>query len=264
LKNFRSLGVNRISMGMQALRPDLLLKLGRVHSREEGLKALATLFEAGFDNVSVDLLCGVPGQGLNDLEQAMSALCKFPIQHLSCYLLTLPPHHKMAKDLPNEDTQLSHLLFIHDWMVSSGFEHYEISNFAKPGKRSKHNLRYWQGHSYLGLGPSAHSYNPMTQERWKNVSSLHKYAGILLEDHRLPIEGTEKLNHEQLHLEKWMLALRLAEGFPDDWLTTPEKRARANALKSHGLLEEHPQDASRKRLTPRGFALSDQVISALA
>lgn len=264
LKNFRSLGVNRISMGMQALRPDLLLKLGRVHSREEGLTALATLFEAGFENVSVDLLCGVPGQEIEDLEQAMTALCKFPIQHLSCYLLTLPPHHAMAKDLPHEDVQLSHLLFIDEWMTSNGFEHYEISNFAKNGRKSKHNLRYWQGHSYLGLGPSAHSYNPKSQERWKNVSSLHKYASILLEENRLPIEGVEKLTAEQLHLEKWMLALRLSEGFPVEWLASSEQKARAKALENKGLLETHPHLSARKRLTPRGFALSDQVIASLA
>ncbi|MBI2712323.1 MAG: radical SAM family heme chaperone HemW [Bdellovibrio sp.] len=264
LRQFRSLGVNRISMGMQALRPDLLTLLGRVHSQEQGLKALETLFEAGFENVSVDLLCGVPGQSLKDVEAALQTLCSFPIQHLSCYLLTLPGHHKMAKDLPDEDTQLSHLLFVDEWMVGQGFEHYEISNYAKPGRKSKHNLRYWQGASYLGLGPSAHSYCSSTQQRWKNFSSLHKYATSLIEEKKLPTEAKEKLTPRQIHLESWMLALRLSDGFPLQWLESATQRSRAKILESQGLLENHPADPQRLRLTPRGFALSDQIIAALS
>jgi len=80
----------------------------------------------------------------------------------------------MYPQLPNEDTQLSHLLLIDKWMKSHGFEHYEISNFARPGKRARHNLNYWQGKSYLGLGPSAHSFDAQKSVRWKNISSLHK------------------------------------------------------------------------------------------
>ena len=142
-KAFRAFGINRISMGVQALNPDFLKILGRVHSREQALVALETVFDAGFQNVSVDLLCGVPGQTESDLNEALNTLTQFPITHLSCYLLTLPKHHSMAPSLPNEDIQLSHLLFIHDWLTQNGFEHYEISNFAKNGKRALHNLNYW-------------------------------------------------------------------------------------------------------------------------
>jgi len=110
LKEYRAFGLNRISMGVQSLRPDLLKSLGRVHSREAAFQALDAIFGAGFTNVSVDLLCGVPNQSTEDLDEAMTALFQYPITHLSCYLLTLPPHHKMYKDLPNEDTQLAHLL----------------------------------------------------------------------------------------------------------------------------------------------------------
>lgn len=263
LKEYRAFGVNRVSMGVQALRDDLLLKLGRVHSRDAALQSLQAIFQAGFDNVSVDLLCGVPGQGIPELKEALQTLSDFPITHLSCYLLTLPPHHRMHKDLPDEDTQLEHLLFIDEWMHAQGFEHYEISNFARPGKRARHNLRYWQGESYLGLGPSAHSFNRETQTRWKNVSSLHRY-GKILEEGELPREASEILTPEQKELEKWMLALRLEEGVPRSWLGRQSQQAKARIFEANQWMESHPNDPSRIRLTARGFALSDQIIAALS
>lgn len=263
MEAYRKLGVNRISMGVQALQPELLKDLGRVHSREDVFLALENVFAAGIENVSVDLLCGVPGQSEADLEKSLDTLTRYPISHLSCYLLTLPPHHRMYPSLPDEETQLKHLLLIHDWMTARGFEHYEISNFALPGKRARHNLNYWQGKSYLGLGPSAHSYDAQTFQRWKNVSSLHKYAQLLDQGESV-LEWTETLTPEQIKLEQWMLALRLDEGFPETWLKTPLQKERTRIFQKEGLLESHPQKNAYFRLTARGFALSDQVIRALS
>lgn len=263
LREYRTLGVNRISMGVQALRDDLLARLGRVHSSDRALHALDEIFESGFDNVSVDLLCGVPGQSLQVLEEALSKLTSYPITHLSCYLLTLPKGHRMYGELPAEDEQLRHLLLIHDWMTARGFEHYEISNFCKPGRQARHNLAYWTGESYLGLGPSAHSFDRTSATRWKNVSSLHRYSEILSRGEK-PVEWSETLSSEQLDLERWMLALRLSDGFPRQWLDTEARRARAERFSKDGLLEPHPNHPGRLRLTARGFALSDQVIQALS
>jgi len=114
----------------------------------------------------------------------------------------------------------------------------------------------------LGLGPSAHSFNAQTGERWKNVSSLHKYANFLNEG-KSPVEWTEELNDEQKSLEKWMLALRLSEGFPMTWLDTPLRKARAAKLIEERLTEAHPANPQLLRLTARGFALSDQIIKTL-
>jgi oxygen-independent coproporphyrinogen-3 oxidase len=264
MREYRAMGVNRISMGVQSLREDLLKDLGRVHSPEEAEKALDAIFSAGFTNVSVDLLCGVPNQKLSDVEAALKRLTAFPITHLSCYLLTLPPHHRMYPKLPDENTQLEHLLLIDRWMTSQGFEHYEISNFCRPGKKARHNMNYWQGASYLGLGPSAHSFSQVEKKRWKNCSSLHLYADRLLKEERLPAEQAEDLTPDQLELEKWMLALRLDEGFPEEWLKTEAKKARARTFTEKGLMEPHPQMPNRLRLTARGFALSDPIISAMA
>jgi oxygen-independent coproporphyrinogen-3 oxidase len=172
----------------------------------------------------------------------------------------------MYRELPPEDEQLGHLLLIHDWMTEQGFEHYEISNFAKPGKQARHNLAYWKRLGYLGLGPSAHSFDPgqgTHGSRWKNVSSLHKYSR-LVEERKLPIEWRETLTAAEADLEKWMLALRLAEGFPTFWLDTPSRQSKAEQLILENLLQSHPEKPNYLQLTSRGFALSDQVIAALA
>jgi oxygen-independent coproporphyrinogen-3 oxidase len=262
-KQYRELGINRVSMGVQAMRDDLLLKLGRVHSREAAIRALDVIFSSGIENASVDLLCGVPGQTLADLEEAMTTLTRFPITHLSCYLLTLTKTHKMYASLPDEEEQLRHLLFIDQFMASRGFEHYEISNFAKPGKRAQHNLRYWKGDSYLALGPSAHSFDAGTGTRWKNVSSLHKYAE-LLQAGESPVEWKEVLTEEQKSLERWMLALRLNEGFPQAWIQSHSQKQKLGQMMDAGYVEKHPEVAEKLRLTALGFALSDQVIANLA
>jgi len=288
---YRALGINRVSMGVQSLKNEHLSILGRVHDEQHAIRALNTVFEAGFTNVSTDLLCGVPGQSLDDLRSHMEKLTSFPITHLSIYLLTLPPHHKMYRDLPNDEEQLKHLLLIDEFMREKGFRHYEISNFARHGLRARHNLVYWQGGSYLGFGPSAHSYSAggvatvggispagsstqtsittpslsesATPARFKNFSSLHKYARTLTEESALPVEWTETLTADQLELEKWMLAVRLDEGFPADWLASDFQKKKAEMLSREGLLEQHPTRPGYLRATPRGFALSDAIIKTL-
>ncbi|RYZ66941.1 MAG: radical SAM family heme chaperone HemW, partial [Proteobacteria bacterium] len=235
LTEYKKIGVNRISMGVQSLNDARLAALGRVHGRDEALDALETLFSTGFSNVSVDLLCGVPDQPDEELEAAMKRLLSFPITHLSCYLLTLVKGHAMYKKLPDEDTQLRHLLLIDRVMKEHGFEHYEISNFCKPGKQARHNLAYWKRQGYLGLGPSAHSYDSAAQKRWKNTSNLNKYA-TLLERNESPIENVEELSTEQLEIEKWMLALRLSEGVPEQWLTSINQKQKASIYRREGLI----------------------------
>lgn len=263
-KDYRSLGVNRVSLGVQSTHDHLLKLLGRVHDSRQATLAIEGVFEAGIENLSVDLICGVPGQSLKDLESDLTNLTRFPIQHLSCYLLTLPKSHPMASQLPNEDTQLEHLLLVHDFMEAFGFEHYEISNFARPGKRAVHNTRYWQGHSYLSFGPSAHSFDSAQGRRWKNVSSLARYTDRLLNQSQLPQEESETLTPSQKELEKWMLALRMSDGIPKDWLVTAHQKSLAKSLMEAGLLQNGRLDQSRLSLTARGFALSDQVILTLS
>ncbi|MCC7441810.1 MAG: hypothetical protein IT285_09255, partial [Bdellovibrionales bacterium] len=172
-------------------------------------------------------------------------------------------HHKMHGQLPDEEMQLRHLLLVDRFMSEAGFEHYEISNYARPGRRARHNLNYWKGASYLGMGPSAHSFHAGRGERLKNVSSLHSYGSELAAG-RLPVEWTETLTDEARNLERWMLALRLDEGFPREWVADPARAARVTKLRTEGLIMDHPAAPDRLRLTARGFALSDGVIAALS
>ena len=263
-KRYRELGINRVSMGVQSLKNEHLLKLGRVHNEDQALHALDTVLQAGFTNISTDLLCGVPGQTTEDLRSHLVKLTSFPITHLSIYLLTLVPGHAMHASLPNDEEQLSHLLFIDEFMKEKGFEHYEISNFAKPNFRAKHNLAYWTEKSYLAFGPSAHSFNSETATRFKNITSLHRYADALLKQNILPSEAIEKLTPSDRDLEKWMLALRLSDGFPIPWLTSERQVKMATRLMNDGYLEIHPEDSGRYRATARGFAVSDTLVKELS
>jgi len=263
-KHYRALGLNRVSMGVQSLKNEHLANLGRVHDENQALRALDSVFSSGFTNVSADLLCGVPGQTISDLESHMEKLTSFPITHLSIYLLTLAPRHAMYASLPKEDEQLAHLLFIDEFMKSKGFEHYEISNFAKPGFRARHNLAYWTEKSYLGFGPSAHSFQLEKSIRFKNFSSLHRYSDELLKKNTLPVEWTETLSAEARGLEKWMLAIRLADGFPMDWLKGDGQIQKADRLLKEGYLEVHPELPERYRATARGFSMSDALVRELA
>jgi len=259
LQDYKALGVNRVSLGVQSLDETLLKKMGRVHSPQDAHHALEAIFQSGIDNVSVDLLCGIPGQSQIQLKESLKGLTEHPISHLSCYLLTLSSHHWLAPQLPQEEEQLKHLLFIHEFMTDLGFEHYEISNFARPGREARHNLNTWHRKPYLGLGPSAHSFDG--EKRWKNYSSLKKYREGLWEEN-LPWEWQETLTPEQKYLEKWMLQLRLKEGFPQSWLKSQTQKTRVKELQAQGLMEPTPQGGFR--LTPQGFALSDQIAGELS
>ena len=235
-----------------------------MHNEGEALAALDAVFQAGFTNVSTDLLCGVPGQTVADLENHLLKLMRFPITHLSIYLLTLLPRHSMYKELPNEEEQLKHLLFIDEFMKSRGFTHYEISNFCKPGFQARHNMAYWTHESYLSFGPSAHSYSKPNSIRFKNFSSLHKYAECLIQEKKLPVEWTESLSENDQELEKWLLAIRLDRGFPRDWIQSSNKHEKLKVLIEKGYLETHPEFPDRLRATPRGFAISDALVRELA
>ncbi len=268
LLRLKELGVNRLSFGVQSLDPGRLELLGRVHSRDRALDALESAFSAGFHNISTDLLLGVPSQTEADIEKDVCDLLRFPLPHMSCYLLTLKPGNRLFDRLPGEDTQTAHLEALDRILTKNGFEHYEISNFAKPGFRSRHNLGYWTHEPYLGIGPSAHSlFHEGTSlepvfRRERNVASLRKYSERVREG-QVPVDFAETLTPHQKELETWLLALRLADGAPIDWVRTVPQKAKYSQLLHRGLLEAHPFRDGHFRLTTRGFALSDQILAEL-
>ncbi len=178
----RAGGVTRLSIGIQSLRDELLERLGRDHDVDTARNAFRRARQAGFDNVSVDLIFALPGQTLDDWRQTLEDVALLGPEHVSCYGLDLDPHtllgHEVATGktaLPPEEEQAEMYEYADAFLTARGYEHYEISNYARPGYESRHNLNYWQNGYYLGLGPSAHGHLPGC--RWANVSGWRAFAG---------------------------------------------------------------------------------------
>ncbi len=262
------LGINRISMGVQALDDKRLGWLGRVHNKKEVFCALENIFMAGFENVSVDYIVGVPEQTTDIIQKELKELfsCFPEIMHVSAYLLTLKHSNPKYGSLLGEEEQLAQLLAVCDALRGYGFEHYEISNFAKSNKQALHNLNYWNAGSYLGIGPSAHSYWLEEKKRTKNWASLEKYQDLVL-NQTPPIEWDETLTAEQECIEYLMLKLRRKSGlnilefnekFGKDFYR--QNLALLRELESHGLAFFNEEAFS---LTSKGFFASDEIFPRL-
>jgi putative oxygen-independent coproporphyrinogen III oxidase len=262
LSRLRALGVNRLSVGVQSFDEDELRFLGRRHTARQTREALSLARQAGFERLSVDLLYGFAGQSRARLAASLEEALSFAPEHLSCYLLSLEPrtpfgerHARGELGRLCEEEERDFFLFTAETLRSRGYEHYEVSNFARsPAFRSRHNQKYWRHVPYLGLGPAAHSY--LGRERWWNVRSVDRYREALGAG-RLPVEGQETLTDEQIWLEKLYLGLRCADGVPVELLrASPGWEAVVTALEAEGLarLEE-----SRLSLTLEGLLVADRL-----
>jgi len=216
LKAWRSAGINRLSIGIQSFFDDDLRWMNRAHDAAQAAESIRLAKEEGFDNMSIDLIYGGPTLPDERWERNVAQAIRWQIPHLSCYALTVEPRtaldklirqHKRTDVSP--DDQARQLLQLMDWMSRAGYEHYEISNFALPGHRSRHNSAYWQGKPYLGLGPSAHSYDGQSRE-W-NVANNAGYIAMLAGG-TLPVAEKELLTPLQQLNEYIMIALRTLEG----------------------------------------------------
>lgn len=202
-------GINRLSIGVQSLNDEELMKSGRLHDAGQALKAIVTAQGCGFEDISADIIVGLPGQTLQNLEKTLNSLLHSAVTHISAYCLALEPGTEFAAhpppDLPDEDDQAGLFDFAARYLKGNGFVHYEISNFALPGRECRHNLNYWRGGDYLGLGPGAASH--LNGRRFKNTANLDKY----IED-PLAVPGeAEELDAESKSAEEAMLRLRLLE-----------------------------------------------------
>jgi oxygen-independent coproporphyrinogen-3 oxidase len=215
LSQWKEAGINRLSMGVQSFFDDDLQWMNRAHNAEQALKSILLAKEFGFNNITIDLIYGAPTLSdenwLSNIEKAL----QLNIPHLSCYALTVEPntalqkmivqHKKENVDAEKQSRQFEMLM---EKLMAAGYEHYEISNFARPGFRSKHNSSYWQGKPYLGLGPSAHSYNK-TSRQW-NIANNALYIKSINEN-AVPFEK-EELSSTQKINEYIMTSLRTIEG----------------------------------------------------
>jgi len=215
LQQWKESGINRLSIGIQSLFDEDLQWMNRAHTAAQAQTVIAKARAAGFEHFTIDLIYGIPGLTDERWQYNMDWALAQGINHISCYALTVEPktpldklirqHQKQDTDTAQQSRQFLQLMHT---MKAAGFEHYEISNFAKPGHRSKHNSSYWQGIPYLGLGPSAHSFNGSSRQ-W-NVSNNQQYIAALEQD-QIPFE-TETLTPTQQLNEYIMTSLRLLEG----------------------------------------------------
>ncbi len=220
----------------------------------------------GFDNVSVDLMYGLPGLDVDRWTRTVRAVLDWTPDHLSAYGLTLDNGSlwgaRGAPPLPPEETVVDQYWALARAAAEHGYEHYEISNYARAGHRSRHNQVYWRRGEYLAFGPGACGF--VGDVRYANAKAVTRYAAAL-DDGALPIETSERLTAEQALAETLFLALRTADGAPRDALVrrvaaTPALRHRVEAWVAEGLME---LDGPRVRLTERGFLVSDALFVEL-
>ena len=257
LRTLRRAGYNRVSFGVQSLDDRELRALGRLHDAMGAKRAVAMAREAGFDNLSVDLMLGIPYQTGETVARFLDWVTVEAIPHLSAYLLKIEPGTPYAAaKLPfaDDDTAADFYLQADRRMRAAGYGHYEISNFARPGRESRHNLLYWRCEPYLGLGPSAHSL--VDGRRWGNAADLDGYLRGEVRREPEPPGGDAD--------ERLMLALRLSEGI--DLAAWGERfgrdpkpyLARAARYTAGGLLII---EGSRIHLTPEGMLLSNGILA---
>ncbi len=261
LSAYRAMGVNRISMGIQSLDDRVLSILGRRHSAVRALRALQDIMNAGFHRVSVDLIYGVPGQGLDGWMETLSSVLAHRPHHISCYELTVSPGTPLAGRIssgevlmPGEDEPADMFMATSRRLAAEGYVHYEVSNFARPGCESRHNRKYWRRVPYLGLGPGAHSFrHPL---RWWNPPSLEAYAEQIRRNRRSS-DCRELLTPEQDVLERLWLGFRTLDGVDANDLAGNVSAGRvALDLERSGLVT---RQGDRLVPTTQGFLVSDSL-----
>lgn len=262
LKSFKSLGINRLSIGIQSFSDSELKMLGRRHTKDQAINTVMSAKEAGFDNISVDLMFALPCQSEESFKESVNTALTLPISHISLYALSIEENTVFGRkrqkgiDLHLPENDLEMYLLACEILKNNGFEHYEISNFAKDGKRSRHNMKYWQSEEYIGIGASAHSY--FDGERYAFPPSVKDF---IKEARREEVyKNTPKDRAEEFI----MLSLRLSDGLDlkrleeEYKITLTDKfYTLLDALEKNALLK---QKNNRVTLTDKGFFVSNSVI----
>lgn len=260
LRDILSAGVNRISFGIQSLDDGELKMLGRIHDSQTAVNAVHLAYEAGFRNISADLMLCTANQTMYSLGNTLEKLVKLPLTHVSAYMLKIEPDTPYGRNdnilplLPDEDETANMYLFAVKKLAENGFEQYEISNFAKNGFESRHNLKYWRCEEYYGIGPSAHSF----------IDGVRRACPKNLQQFISQETQTELVTEENGgdYEEQTMLSLRLTkEGLDLDKISGGDEISnRAKPLINAGLMK---RDGSRLMLTAEGCLVSNEIICRL-
>jgi oxygen-independent coproporphyrinogen III oxidase len=266
LEHFRNCGINRISIGTQSFLNNELYFLTREHSEEDSAKAVMNAKKI-FDNVSADLIYSIPAQTEKSLTHNLEKIIELDIPHVSAYTLIFEEgtllHKAYSKKKINKNTDVkeSELYFlVNEYLAAKGYTHYEVSNYAKPGFESKHNMKYWEFKDYIGFGPSAHSF--CNKKRWNNVKSVSKYSEILEKNH-LPVEFSEYPDAVKMENDYFISVMRSKGVSFDEYTRLFQKNfeeifvnaVAANLKNGYAKIEN-----GRFRLTEKGFALADTIL----
>ena len=267
LRDYVEAGINRISIGLQSCNNNLLKMIGRIHTYEEFLSTYKLAREVGFKNINVDLMIGLPNQTLDDVKKSLEEISKLNPEHISVYSLIVeegtPIEKKIADGqlkLPNEELEREEYWEVKKFLENLGYKHYEISNFAKTGYESKHNLNCWEQKEYLGFGAAAHSY--MKKTRYSNTENIEKYINQEMQSEQLHIVHEVQKEEEQKK-EYMLLGLRKIDGvqissFKNKFGCNPimEFKNELNKLTQEGLIEI---DLDQIKLTEKGIDLANIV-----
>jgi oxygen-independent coproporphyrinogen-3 oxidase len=256
----RTLGVNRVSLGVQSFHDHELVELKRRHTSQRAIEALTCIKASGFSNLGVDLMYGLPGQTEDLWLATLRRTLEFEPEHISCYQFTIEEHTPFGtmRDLGliqplKEEEERRFFILSSEYLEEEGYQHYEISSYSLGREnRCRHNLKYWQHVPYLGLGPSAHS--SLGKRRWWNLRSVEDYCRALGEG-KTPLAGHETLTEEQRYLEFLMLGLRTANGIDLDNLRhRPQTEKLLKDLEASGLVQV---GEGRVSPTREGFLVAD-------
>jgi oxygen-independent coproporphyrinogen-3 oxidase len=265
-------GISRVSLGVQSFSDKELVAAGRMHRRADIYAAVAILREAGIRNISVDLIAGLPHQTRESWRQSLDELGALGPEHVSVYLLEIDEGSRLGREvlhggarysagaLPSDDEMAEFYETAQAFLSRMGYHHYEISNWARPGFESRHNLKYWRREPYLGFGAGAHSFSGT--ERWANAHDAATYADAL-HSGRLPVEQLEKVTAEQALEEELFLGLRQLDGIDVSRIEREYKvnlAGRFAPLASAGLVE---RDGDVLRLAPGRLSISNEVFVEL-
>ena len=269
LNDYKTVGINRISLGLQATQDRLLKQIGRIHNYKDFLEAYELLKRVGFNNINVDLMIGLPNQSIKDLKESLEKIIKLDPNHISVYSLIIEDGTPISKlldeekiKLPDEEIERQMYWYVKNKLELNGYNHYEISNFSKKGKESKHNLNCWKQKQYIGIGAAAHSY--FKDIRYSNTNNIEEYIKNIKENN---IEKNRKIEEKQTIEDKknefMMLGFRMIEGvniadFKAKFVDNPlyVYREKIKKLTDEGLIEV---DLNNIKLTNKGLDLANVV-----
>ena len=265
LRELRRVGFNRISFGMQSAVPHVLQVLDRTHNPANVDLAVYRAVEAGFSEISLDLIYGTPGESMEDWQKSLDVVLGLPVTHVSAYALIVEEGTKLANAvkrgdivMPDDDQTADKYLLADEKFSNAGMDWYELSNWSKPGSECKHNLFYWWGDNWWGVGPGAHSH--INGKRWWNVKHPGIYKEKLLAGD--PVQSSEILGESEREEERIMLGIRLPEGIAKATLTG-EQINRLESYLSDGYLGSVEWSNGRVSLTRTGRLIADRIVREL-